>query len=79
MMPPDGGAPSFALEIRPLFRTSDRTAMEFAFDLWSYEDVCENAEIILQRLSEGTMPCDGEWSDEQIASFRRWIEVGMRA
>jgi hypothetical protein len=79
MMPPDGGAPSFALYIRPLFRESDRTAMEFAFDLWNYEDVCENAGIILQRLSEGTMPCDGEWPTEQITSFRRWIEGGMRA
>ena len=71
--------PSFARDIRPLFRESDRQAMDFAFDLWDYDDVRANAEIILQRLGEGTMPCDGEWPDEQIASFRRWVEAGMSA
>jgi hypothetical protein len=71
--------PSFARDIRPLFRESDRQAMDFAFDLWDYDDVRANAEIILQRLSEGTMPCDGEWPDEQIASFRRWVEAGTPA
>ena len=77
--PTDGTAPSFARDIRPLFRASDREAMRFAFDLWDYQDVRAHAEIILQRLEEGTMPCDGEWSDEQIASFRRWLEAGMPA
>lgn len=70
---------SFVRDIRPLFRTSDRDSMAFAFDLWDYDDVCAHAEIILQRLAEGTMPCDGEWSDEQIARFRRWLEAGMPA
>lgn len=36
---------------------------------------------ILERLADGTMPCDEEWPDEQIDEqidqFRRWIEVGM--
>ena len=35
--------------------------MRFAFDLWSYEDVSANATAILEKLSAGTMPCDGAW------------------
>lgn len=72
-------APSFARDIRPLFRAGDRDSMVFAFDLWSYDDVRAHAENILQRLEDGTMPCDGEWPDEQIARFRRWFEAGMPA
>jgi len=68
---------SFARDIQPLFREDDRDAMDFAFDLWDYDIVRSNAEDILERLADGTMPCDGEWPDEQIAQFRRWIEVGM--
>jgi hypothetical protein len=74
-----GTAPSYARDIRPLFRESDRESMDFAFDLWDYDDVRAHAELILQRLTEGTMPCDGEWPDEQIATFRRWLESGMPA
>ena len=70
---------SYARDIRPLFRESDRDAMEYAFDLWDYNDVCTNAEDILERLSDGSMPCDGEWPEGQIAQFRRWIEAGMPA
>ena len=29
--------PSFAADINPLFRESDREAMRVAFDLWSFE------------------------------------------
>lgn len=72
-------APSFARDIQPLFRASDRDAMTFVFDLWDYQDVRTHAEIILQRLDEGTMPCDREWPDEQVGSFRRWLEAGMPA
>ena len=71
--------PSYARDIRPLFRESDRESMDFAFDLWDYDDVRAHAEVILQRLSEGTMPCDGEWPDEQIATFRRWVDGGTPA
>jgi len=71
--------PSFARDIRPLFRESDRESMDFTFDLWDYHDVSAHAADILERLTEGTMPCDGEWPEEQIARFRRWIEAGMPA
>ena len=68
---------SYARDIRPLFRESDRDAMEFAFDLWDYNDVCTNAQDILERLSDGSMPCDGEWQEEQITQFQNWIDAGM--
>jgi hypothetical protein len=70
---------SYARDIRPLFRESDRDSMVFAFDLWDYQDVCMYAEDILERLTDGSMPCDGEWPEEQITQFRRWIEAGMPA
>lgn len=49
---------SFERDILPFFRARDIEAMSFAFDLSSYEDVCENAEEIHSRLADGTMPCD---------------------
>jgi hypothetical protein len=71
--------PSFEIDIRPLFRDGDVDAMEFAFDLRSYEDVQENAEQIYERLEDGSMPCDGDWPEEQVALFRTWIDAGTPA
>lgn len=65
--------PSFEQDIRPLFRDRDRGSMKFAFDLWSYEDVSANATAILDRLRDGSMPCDGAWPSDQITTFERWI------
>jgi hypothetical protein len=73
------GSVSYESDIKPLFRDKDRERMEFAFDLWSYEDVKANADIILERLSDGDMPCDGAWPDEQVALFKRWVESGAPA
>ena len=67
---------SFEAQVKPLFRERDRESMEFAFDLWSYDDVSENAEAILERVKDGTMPCDGEWSKAQVDLFERWIAGG---
>lgn len=53
--------------------------MEFAFDLWSRDDVAANGDAILERLRDGSMPCDGPWPAEQIALFRRWVEAGAPA
>ena len=69
-------APGFEDDIKPLFREKDRERMEWAFDLWSYEDVKENAEAILERLQDGDMPCDGEWPEQQIELFRAWSQGG---
>lgn len=69
---------SFAADIRPLFRDEDRASMDFAFDLWSYEDVKANAALILERVEDGTMPCDEPWSEDRIQRLRDWIAEGSR-
>ena len=66
-------------DIKPLFREKDRERMSFAFDLFTYDDVKENADAILERLDEGSMPCDGAWPDDHVALFRRWVESGTPA
>lgn len=68
---------SFATNIKPLFRPSDRAEMRWALDLWRYEDVKANSDAILERLNSGEMPCDAPWPSERIETFRRWIEAGM--
>jgi hypothetical protein len=68
---------SFERDIRPLFRESDREAMEWAFDLWRYDDVSANSAGILERLTEGTMPCDRSWPDADIETVRLWMAEGM--
>jgi hypothetical protein len=78
-MATDSSTLSFARDILPLFRESDRDEMIFAFDLWNYNDVCTHADDILERLTDGSMPCDNEWPEEQITEFQHWIEVGMPA
>jgi hypothetical protein len=67
---------SFVQHIKPLFRPRDRQSMTFAFDLWDVDDVRSNADAILGRLRQGTMPCDGGWSSENVELFRRWIATG---
>jgi hypothetical protein len=66
----------FASQIKLLFRSKDRQSMLRHFDLGSYEDVSAHADRILQRLSAGTMPCDGAWPPEQIEVFERWVRGG---
>ncbi len=65
-------------DIKPLFRELDRDEMEWAFDLWSYEDVKEHAQDILERLRVGEMPCDGPWPAERVELFEEWMEEGMQ-
>jgi hypothetical protein len=69
--------PSFENDIKPLFRDLDRKQMEWAFDLWKYEDVKERADEILERLEGGDMPCDAPWPEERVSLFRDWVEEGM--
>jgi CDGSH-type Zn-finger protein/truncated hemoglobin YjbI len=68
---------SFNQHIKAMFRRSDRQSMAFAFDLWSCEEVRRHARPILERLEAGTMPCDGAWPKEWVATFRRWTDSGM--
>lgn len=68
---------TFMQHIKPLFRAKDRQSMQWAFDLWSYEDVTRHAQGIFQRVQQGSMPCDGAWSREQVEIFQRWMTSGM--
>ena len=67
----------FEEDIKPLFREMDRSRMEWAFDLWDYDAVKENAQGILERLEEGDMPCDGAWPPDQIDMFKHWMDGGF--
>jgi hypothetical protein len=74
---PDADEPvSFETHVKPMFREGDRQSMQWAFDLWSYDDVSEHADPILARLQDGTMPCDGSWLQAQVDLFQRWAEGG---
>jgi len=70
---------SFARDIRPLFRdTPDVDEMkEFGLDLSSYEDVKEQAANIVERLEDGSMPCDEPWPEDRIARFKQWMDEGL--
>lgn len=70
------GRPGFEADIRPLFRDRDRQAMTFAFDLYSFDDVSEHADLILERVKAGEMPCDREWPPNQVQLFERWVQTG---
>ena len=76
-LPAADEAVRFSLHIKPLFRQMDRQSMQWAFDLWSYQDVKSHAAGILQRLQNGSMPCDGAWPQEKVQVFQRWVESGM--
>jgi CDGSH-type Zn-finger protein/truncated hemoglobin YjbI len=69
---------SFATNIKPLFREHDRQSMSFALDLWSRDDVQAHAADILERLENGSMPCDGAWPPERVEVFKRWTETGFQ-
>ena len=68
---------SFESDVKPLLREEDRASMDFAFDLWSYDDVKAHASLILERVEDGTMPCDGAWGDDKVGAFRDWMAAGF--
>src|SRR4029077_9241650 len=70
---------SFDRDIKPLFRDRDHSAMTFFVDLWSHDDVSRESDAILERLRDGSMPCDGAWDADRIALFQRWIDEGKAA
>jgi CDGSH-type Zn-finger protein/truncated hemoglobin YjbI len=78
-LPGPDEALSFAAHVKPMFRERDRESMRFAFDLWSYENVSQHADAILERLDAGTMPCDGAWPPERVEVMRRWVASGAPA
>jgi hypothetical protein len=66
----------YEADIKPLFRTRDQQAMSFAMDLYSYGDVSQHADAILDKLRSGAMPCDGAWPADRVDLFDRWIRDG---
>ena len=72
-------AVGYGRDIRPLFREKDVSSMSFAFDLRSYDDVRANANGILAKLSNGSLPCDGAWPEEKVELFRNWVDAGCPA
>ena len=68
--------PSFAQDIRPLFRDKDVQEMQYAFDLSNYDNVKTHAQAIYDRLMDGSMPCDGAWAEDRIALFLQWMQDG---
>jgi hypothetical protein len=66
-------------DIRPLFREKDVSSMSKAFDLSSYTDVRANADQILARVADGSMPCDGAWPQDRVELFRSWVNAGCPA
>ena len=62
--------PIFEDDIRPLFRSNDIESMSGLFDLSSYQDVRSNDEKIYEKLSNGSMPCDGAWPAERCSYSR---------
>ena len=67
----------FDKHVKLLFRERDRKSMRFVFDLWEYDDVKANARTILEKLRDGSMPCDGAWPREKVDAFERWVATGM--
>jgi hypothetical protein len=67
---------TFEDHVKTMFRPRDRESMQFAFDLWSYDDVAAHSDDILARVRAGTMPCDGAWPTEQVDAFQSWVEAG---
>jgi hypothetical protein len=68
---------NFAAHIKPLFREKDRDSSSFALDPWSYEDVKSMAGDILERVGNGSRPCDGAWPKERVDVFSRWTTTQM--
>jgi hypothetical protein len=72
----EGHSLGFEKDVKPLFRERDRGSMMSMFDLWSYDDVSANADAILDAVSAGRMPCDGQWPEAEVDVLRRWVEGG---
>jgi hypothetical protein len=73
---------SFAEDIRGLFTDIDIQHMSWFCDLSKFEDVRDNADDILDRLTQTghrQMPpasAGGPWPQEKIDIFRRWKDGG---
>lgn len=74
-----GAALGFAADIKDLFRPFDVNAMNiFGINLHKFEDVRDKADRILVRVEDGSMPCDGAWPSDRVATFRKWMADGKK-
>ncbi|MGA8034704.1 MAG: hypothetical protein WA823_08520 [Candidatus Acidiferrales bacterium] len=79
-------ATSFQKDIRPLFTDRDIQGMMKAFNLAKYEDVKKNAAPIYDRIRAiggAVMPPppprgEGQWPQERIELFAKWIADGCQ-
>ncbi|HYB30907.1 MAG TPA: hypothetical protein VEF89_30205 [Solirubrobacteraceae bacterium] len=53
--------------------------MSAAFDLSSDDGVKASADKVLETLSDGSMPCDGPWPQDQVVLFRDRVNAGYPA
>ena len=72
---------SFAVDIRPLFTSTDVEHMKaYRLDLSSRDDVAQHKDAILGVVTAGTMPPAASggvrWTSEMCDTFRRWAEQG---
>ena len=73
--------PSFANDIRPLFRERDIDHMKHHdLDISSSDDVRVNANDMYSQVSNGTMPPrpDTPWSQDQVQLFQDGIDQEMQ-
>ena len=69
--------PSWNNPIKTYFRPVDIESMKpMGIDLGDYGSVKTNANAILERVSDGTMPCDGAWETPWVDTFRKWVDGG---
>jgi hypothetical protein len=72
---------SFDKDIKPLMTEVDREHMTFMFDLWSYNDVKDNADDIYDAVSSGRMPppvTGNRWSKDKVDLFKQWMDGGYQ-
>jgi hypothetical protein len=50
---------------------------DYGLDLSSYAEVKNKVQAIYATLAEGTMPCDGAWPKDRVATLKRWMDEGM--
>jgi hypothetical protein len=74
---------TFEKDIKPLFTRDDQEHMgpdgQSMFNLWNYDDVKDNATIILQVVKSGRMPPPEDkrpWTPQMIQKFNDWINSG---
>jgi hypothetical protein len=68
----------YEADIKPLFNETDQDHMLFMFDLWSYDDVKDNADDIYDSVSHKRMPKPPlpPWTQDQMDLFKAWIDGG---